>query len=189
MDTEAYEGRFDKGYDLLIDNNRISVKGTEYYRDPALIVAPTDMKSDIYFLVSCAPEKNVGRIQGIATVEMVESKPLEPFRPGSRPSRSLLFDELIGIKPRRANLEPVPEPEPVWANDEEGIGENIPTSAVYYVDTGKPQPDFLRDKPVVDDKRRFFKGDWRKAWPRDFEVKEGEICKNKRLTAESYPQG
>jgi hypothetical protein len=52
---------------------------------------------------------------------------------------------------------------------------DLPKAAVYYIDTGKQLPDFLADKPVKCDKKAFFMGDWKKAWPRDYEVyREGE---------------
>jgi hypothetical protein len=50
----------------------------------------------------------------------------------------------------------------------------LPKGAVYYIDTGKRLPDFIKDKPRDCDKEQFFKGDWKKAWPRDFRVAKGK---------------
>jgi hypothetical protein len=46
--------------------------------------------------------------------------------------------------------------------------------AVYYIDTGNPLPDFAAGKPAKSDKKQFFKGDWKEAWPKGYRAHKEE---------------
>lgn len=75
----------DKGYDFLIDNNKINVKTTIYWYDPHLKeVLKPKYWADYYFLVALDTKRKRGRLCGWASQEEVYNGYRQDYGYGTR---------------------------------------------------------------------------------------------------------